>query len=432
MVRKRKTVDAAAERRPRAARPARPAEQAKQALDGGALLIDIRSDGQRARDGLMPGAKVVPRNELEWRLDPDCDYRDPELARPGRAGRGRLQRGLPVEPRRRERCRTWASSGPPTSTAAFRPGGTPAAGRGRRVARRLSDRAPLRRPREPAGARGRARPTPARPGWTASCWAATTRRSAPGRARCVERCGSSTRPGSGATWTAGASTAATLPPAHARLLDRCRELLGEELTAELAALPGAGGARRRALLPRLAGLGPDQLLPGARARTRRSCSRASRSRGSCSATPTSSSAGASASGVELVNPGSVGLPWDGDRRAAWALCGRRRRAAPRRVRLAGERRRDPGAARRGRRDSGQAPRAGALRRRMSGRRRFASLPPMRLLAGHRTPRPRVLRPLRGGRRQHPPGCRRCSTRCCATSRSSGDARSRHPDLRAGG
>ena len=24
-------------------------------------------------------------------------------------------------------------------------------------------------------------------------------------------------------------------------------------------------------------------------------------------------------GVELVNPGSVGLPWDGDRRAAWAL-----------------------------------------------------------------------------------------------------------------
>ena len=26
-------------------------------------------------------------------------------------------------------------------------------------------------------------------------------------------------------------------------------------------------------------------------------------------------------GIELVNPGSVGAPWDGDRRAAWALAG---------------------------------------------------------------------------------------------------------------
>jgi rhodanese-related sulfurtransferase len=58
-------------------------EQAKRAVDNGALLIDIRSDGQRERDGLLPGARVVPRNELEWLLDPDCDYRDPELARPG-------------------------------------------------------------------------------------------------------------------------------------------------------------------------------------------------------------------------------------------------------------------------------------------------------------------------------------------------------------
>jgi predicted phosphodiesterase len=29
----------------------------------------------------------------------------------------------------------------------------------------------------------------------------------------------------------------------------------------------------------------------------------------------------SAGGIELVNPGSVGLPWDGDRRAAYALLG---------------------------------------------------------------------------------------------------------------
>jgi rhodanese-related sulfurtransferase len=57
-------------------------EQAHAAMQAGALLVDIRSDGQRARDGLIPGARFVPRNVLEWRLDPACPHRDPELARP--------------------------------------------------------------------------------------------------------------------------------------------------------------------------------------------------------------------------------------------------------------------------------------------------------------------------------------------------------------
>ena len=56
-------------------------EEAFAALAGGALLVDIRSDSQRARDGLIPGAHVVPRNVLEWRLDPACPHRDPALAR---------------------------------------------------------------------------------------------------------------------------------------------------------------------------------------------------------------------------------------------------------------------------------------------------------------------------------------------------------------
>jgi rhodanese-related sulfurtransferase len=55
---------------------------AQRALKDGALLIDIRSDSQRARDGLVPGAKFVQRNVLEWRLDPANDWRNPELARP--------------------------------------------------------------------------------------------------------------------------------------------------------------------------------------------------------------------------------------------------------------------------------------------------------------------------------------------------------------
>jgi rhodanese-related sulfurtransferase len=57
-----------------------PAE-AQRALENGALLIDIRADSQRERDGLIPGARVLNRNVLEWQLDPEGDWRDPELAR---------------------------------------------------------------------------------------------------------------------------------------------------------------------------------------------------------------------------------------------------------------------------------------------------------------------------------------------------------------
>jgi rhodanese-related sulfurtransferase len=56
-----------------------PAE-AYAAMGAGAVLVDIRSDGQRASDGLIPGARVIPRNVLEWRLDPACGHRDAELA----------------------------------------------------------------------------------------------------------------------------------------------------------------------------------------------------------------------------------------------------------------------------------------------------------------------------------------------------------------
>ncbi|MFI9154258.1 rhodanese-like domain-containing protein [Streptomyces sp. NPDC053367] len=43
-----------------------------------ALLVDIRYAALRERDGLIPGALVVERNELEWRLDPRGSHRLPE------------------------------------------------------------------------------------------------------------------------------------------------------------------------------------------------------------------------------------------------------------------------------------------------------------------------------------------------------------------
>ena len=44
---------------------------------GGAVLIDIRPLEQRRRDGDLPGAVVIDRNVLEWRLDPSSPHRLP-------------------------------------------------------------------------------------------------------------------------------------------------------------------------------------------------------------------------------------------------------------------------------------------------------------------------------------------------------------------
>ncbi|HSI80203.1 MAG TPA: rhodanese-like domain-containing protein [Solirubrobacterales bacterium] len=55
--------------------------QARAAALAGAVLVDIRSDSQRARDGVIPEATYVPRNVLEWRCDPSSPHRDEEIAR---------------------------------------------------------------------------------------------------------------------------------------------------------------------------------------------------------------------------------------------------------------------------------------------------------------------------------------------------------------
>src|SRR5262245_49677579 len=52
--------------------------QAAMAVGTGALLVDIRPEYQRRADGEIPGAIVIERNHLEWRLDPSSDWRIPE------------------------------------------------------------------------------------------------------------------------------------------------------------------------------------------------------------------------------------------------------------------------------------------------------------------------------------------------------------------
>ena len=44
-------------------------------MAAGALVVDTRPVEQRLRDGELPGALVVDRNVLEWRLDPTSPHR---------------------------------------------------------------------------------------------------------------------------------------------------------------------------------------------------------------------------------------------------------------------------------------------------------------------------------------------------------------------
>jgi rhodanese-related sulfurtransferase len=69
----------------RAALPPRPTPAELPALvAGGALVVDIRPVEQRERDGELPGAVVIDRNVLEWRLDPTSPDRVPGAEDPDR------------------------------------------------------------------------------------------------------------------------------------------------------------------------------------------------------------------------------------------------------------------------------------------------------------------------------------------------------------
>ena len=53
-------------------------------LAGGALVVDIRPPALGERDGEVPGAIVIDRNVLEWRLDPTSPDRIPQSGDPDR------------------------------------------------------------------------------------------------------------------------------------------------------------------------------------------------------------------------------------------------------------------------------------------------------------------------------------------------------------
>ena len=53
-------------------------QRAAEMLERGAILVDTRPGWQREQEGELPGALVIERNHLEWRLDPTSDARIPE------------------------------------------------------------------------------------------------------------------------------------------------------------------------------------------------------------------------------------------------------------------------------------------------------------------------------------------------------------------
>jgi rhodanese-related sulfurtransferase len=55
-----------------------PQDLASIASSGG-LVVDIRPAAQRADEGELPGALVIERNVLEWRLDPEGSHRLPDV-----------------------------------------------------------------------------------------------------------------------------------------------------------------------------------------------------------------------------------------------------------------------------------------------------------------------------------------------------------------
>ena len=57
-------------------------QEAYAALADGALLVDLRSQHARDRDGIVPGSLHIPRTVLEWRIALDSDWRSPYVGGP--------------------------------------------------------------------------------------------------------------------------------------------------------------------------------------------------------------------------------------------------------------------------------------------------------------------------------------------------------------
>ncbi|HZO98398.1 MAG TPA: rhodanese-like domain-containing protein [Gaiellaceae bacterium] len=83
MTRVRRTLDELLAEAGRSVTRLSPAE-ALEAAEAGGLIVDIRGERSRERDGVVPGSIHVPRTVLEWRLEPGGAWRNPHVGGLGR------------------------------------------------------------------------------------------------------------------------------------------------------------------------------------------------------------------------------------------------------------------------------------------------------------------------------------------------------------
>jgi rhodanese-related sulfurtransferase len=57
-----------------------PQEAHAAAAAGEAILVDVRAGDVLTRDGSIPGAIHHQRTVIEWRADPECEWRDDRIA----------------------------------------------------------------------------------------------------------------------------------------------------------------------------------------------------------------------------------------------------------------------------------------------------------------------------------------------------------------
>ncbi|HSM01809.1 MAG TPA: rhodanese-like domain-containing protein [Acidimicrobiia bacterium] len=57
-------------------------EETAAALEEGAIVIDLRCADERSITGVIPGSIPIARSVLEWRCDPESEWRDRRVARP--------------------------------------------------------------------------------------------------------------------------------------------------------------------------------------------------------------------------------------------------------------------------------------------------------------------------------------------------------------
>ncbi len=54
-------------------------QAAREVASGDAILVDLRDPGERAQNGVIPGAVAAPRGMLEFWADPTSNYHRPEF-----------------------------------------------------------------------------------------------------------------------------------------------------------------------------------------------------------------------------------------------------------------------------------------------------------------------------------------------------------------